>query len=40
MIKTVTIGSYISVQGIFVKMLPNHLMQVRIGSTIYTGHPV
>jgi hypothetical protein len=40
MIKTITIGSTVSIQGIFVKMLPNKLMQVRVGSRVYTGRPV
>jgi hypothetical protein len=40
MIKTIMIGSTVSVQGIFVKLLPNKLMQVRVGSKIYTGRPV
>ena len=40
MIKTIMIGSTVSVQGIFVKLLPNKLMQVRVGSKVYTGRPV
>ena len=40
MLKTVTLGSSISIQGIFVKMLNCGRMQVRVGDRVYTGHPV
>jgi hypothetical protein len=40
MLKTITVGNHISVQGIFVQMLKNGLMQVRVGGRVFTGHPV
>jgi hypothetical protein len=40
MLKTITIGNYLSVQGIFVKMLKDGFMQVRVGDRIYSGRPV
>ncbi|WGH77210.1 hypothetical protein [Jannaschia ovalis] len=40
MLKTVTIGSCLSIQGIFVQMLTDGLMQVQVGSRIFTGRPI
>ncbi|MFU8835442.1 hypothetical protein [Roseovarius autotrophicus] len=40
MIRTIQIGSAASIQGIFVRLLDNGLMQVRVGTRIYTGRPV
>ena len=40
MLRTVTIGSHVSIQGIFVKLLECGRMQVRVGSRIFTGQPV
>lgn len=40
MYRTVNLGSCVSVQGTFVQMLANGLMQVRVGDEIYTGRPV
>ncbi|MFO6465235.1 hypothetical protein [uncultured Jannaschia sp.] len=40
MLRTVTIGNHLSIQGIFVQMLTGGLMQVKVGSRIFTGHPV
>lgn len=40
MLRTVTVGKHMSVQGIFVAMLKNGLMQVRVGKEVYTGRPV
>lgn len=40
MIKTVMLGRYISVQGFFVKAMPNGLIQVRDGKRVYEGRPV
>ncbi len=40
MLRTITLGSCISVQGLFVKALPNGLIQVRVGQTFYQGKPV
>jgi len=40
MFRTIQLGSTVSIQGIFVRLLGNGLMQVRVGSRIYTGRPV
>ena len=40
MLKTITIGNYISVQGMLEQQLPDGRMSVRVGNTVYTGHPV
>lgn len=40
MIKTISIGKYISVQGNFVRTLPNGKMTVRVGERMFTGTPV
>ena len=40
MLRTITIGNHMSVQGIFVQMLKSGFMQVRVGSQVFTGRPV
>jgi hypothetical protein len=40
MLRTITVGDYVSVQGTFVQMLKNGLMQVRVGRRVFTGRPV
>ena len=40
MLHTVTIGSCVSVQGLFVKALPDGRVQVRVGKDVFTGKPV
>lgn len=40
MLRTIIIGSCVSVQGQFVKDLPNGLIAVRVGDKIFTGQPV
>ncbi|MEM7640932.1 MAG: hypothetical protein AAF366_00215 [Pseudomonadota bacterium] len=40
MVRTVTIGEHISIQGIFVKMLECGKMQVRVGRRVFTGRPI
>lgn len=40
MLRTIIIGSCVSVQGTFVRTLENGLIAVRVGSQIFTGHPV
>lgn len=40
MLRTVTVGNYLSIQGIFVKMLKDGLMEVRVGSRTFAGRPV
>jgi len=40
MLRTITLGSCVSVQGIFVKTMPDGRVAVQVGSTIYSGTPV
>ena len=40
MLKTITIGNYISVQGMLERTLPDGRVEVRVGDRIYTGHLV
>lgn len=40
MLRTITIGSCVSVQGIFVKDMPNGHIAVQVDNTIYSGTPV
>jgi hypothetical protein len=34
------LGTHVSIQGTFVRMLETGLMQVRVGSRVFTGRPV
>jgi biotin carboxyl carrier protein len=40
MLRTITVGTCVSVQGTFVRALPDGRIAVRVGSTIYKGQPV
>ncbi|MEM9433549.1 MAG: hypothetical protein AAGA12_06465 [Pseudomonadota bacterium] len=40
MLKTITIGSCVSMQGIFVKALKNGRIRIQIGKSFYEGFPV
>lgn len=40
MIRTITLGSSVFMQGIFVKALENGLVRIRIGEVTYDGYPV
>ena len=40
MLRTITIGSTVSVQGMFVRALPDGRITVRVGSSVYSGGPV
>ena len=40
MLKTITLGTCVSVQGIFVRALPNGKVEVRVGQQLFTGSPV
>lgn len=40
MLKTITLGTCISVQGTFVKSLANGRIVVRVGERIFEGRPV
>ncbi|WP_375229395.1 hypothetical protein [Roseobacter sp. S98] len=40
MLRTITIGSAVSVQGIFVRDLPDGRIVVKVDDDTYTGKPV
>ncbi|WP_172297938.1 hypothetical protein [Pseudoruegeria sp. HB172150] len=40
MLRTIVIGSCVSVQGLFVRDLPNGYIAVRVGDKIFSGVPV
>lgn len=40
MLRTIRLGSCVSVQGVYVGLLPDGRMQVRVGERVYTGFPV
>ncbi|WP_265500219.1 hypothetical protein [Paracoccus beibuensis] len=40
MIRTISIGSYISIQGLFEGAMSNGNILVRVGSRLFEGKPV
>ena len=40
MLKTIILGSCVSVQGILEKKLPDGRVMIRVGNRIFTGNPV
>ncbi len=40
MLRTITLGSCVSVQGTFVRDTSNGRIQVRVGQQTYEGHPI
>ena len=40
MLRTITLGTHVSVQGIFVKALTNGKIVVRVGERMFEGFPV
>ncbi len=40
MIRTITMGTYVSVQGVYLRSLPGGKIAVRVGKKIYEGMPV
>jgi len=40
MLRTVILGSCVSVQGLFVRELANGKIVVRVGERLYQGYPV
>ncbi|MBN7784444.1 hypothetical protein JYP51_05895 [Ponticoccus gilvus] len=40
MLRTITMGSCVSVQGLLETILPDGRVSVRVGDRIYTGLPV
>jgi hypothetical protein len=39
-LRTIVIGSCVSVQGLFVRALPDGRICVRVGDLVYSGRPV
>ena len=40
MLRTITMGSYISVQGTFIRQLADGMIVVRVGEKTFVGFPV
>ncbi len=40
MLRTIVMGSCVSVQGLFVRKLVNGMVVVRVGDCLYQGYPV
>lgn len=39
-LRTITIGSCVSVQGTFVRALPGGMIAVKVDDTVYAGRPI
>jgi hypothetical protein len=40
MVRTITVGNYVSVQGLFVRRLADGRIVVRVGKDEFAGRPV
>ena len=40
MLRTITLGSCVMVQGVFVQQLPDGRISVRVGDRVFSGIPV
>ncbi|MFP5481291.1 MAG: hypothetical protein ACLGIE_16635 [Alphaproteobacteria bacterium] len=40
MLRTITIGSSLQVQGVLVRCLPDGRITVRVDGKLFTGHPI
>ncbi|EPX82356.1 hypothetical protein [Salipiger mucosus] len=40
MLRTIVLGSCVSVQGLLENTLPDGRIAVRVGTQLFTGHPV
>ncbi|SFL79624.1 hypothetical protein SAMN04488042_1011539 [Shimia aestuarii] len=40
MLRTITVGSSVSIQGTFVEALPGGRISVRVGDAVYSGVPI
>ena len=40
MLRTITLGTAVMVQGVFVRALPSGQIVVRVGDQTFTGQPV
>ena len=40
MLRTITMGTCVSIQGMFVRAFPDGHIAVKVGNTIFKGQPV
>jgi hypothetical protein len=40
MLRTITLGSAVSIQGVYVRALPDGRIVVKVDDSVYTGMPV
>lgn len=40
MLRTISVGSCVSVQGTFVRLLPDGRIAVKVGDIVYEGRPI
>lgn len=40
MLRTITVGDYVSIQGTYVRTLPDGRIVVRVGKKLFEGRPV
>jgi hypothetical protein len=40
MLRTIVVGDYVSVQGAYVRTLPDGRIAVKVGEKVYEGRPV
>lgn len=40
MLRTISLGSHVTVQGIFVRIAPNGNIVVRVDDTLFEGKPI
>ena len=40
MLRTITIGTTVSVQGVFVRDMPDGRISVKVDNNVYTGKPI
>ncbi len=40
MLRTITIGTTVSIQGVFVRDMPDGRIAVMVDNAIYTGRPI
>lgn len=40
MLRTITLGSCVSIQGVFVRAMPDGRIAVQVDNTVYAGTPV
>jgi hypothetical protein len=40
MLRTITIGTTVSVQGVFLRDMPDGRISVKVDNNVYTGRPI